>query len=210
MPGYARIRMRVSVCAYPGARAGERNPAAPRAPARLAPSASGRLWRAAPALWPSAVWPQAHSGEASAMAQWPIRPRAVRTGRERGRGRRRSGAAEFRRGHVRPTLIPPGRLLTSDCRGSARRQRISRHANAGSGQSAWAWSAAADSAFRAHWLQSGPKPLRSQWDWASALWPLGFGAWPWRLRPLPSPPLPSSSFSPRRTWIQVPRRRPRP
>ena len=32
VPGHARIRMRVSVCAYPGAGAGEGNPAAPRAP----------------------------------------------------------------------------------------------------------------------------------------------------------------------------------
>lgn len=47
-----------------------------------------------------------------------------------------------------------------------------------------------------HWLQPGPKPLRArrQRAWASVLWPLGFGAWPWRLRPLPS--LLLSSFSP--------------
>lgn len=96
----------------------------------------------------------------------------------------------FRRGRVRPTPIPPGRLLTSDCRGSASPRGDSALAatSAGSsGQSAWAWSAAADSAFRAPLAPVWPKAIARQapMGLGSALWPLGFGTWPWRCRLCP-------------------------
>lgn len=191
VPGHARIRMRVSVCAYPGAGAGEGVPAALRAPVL---TGGFSVWLALAYGVCSvafAVWPQAHSGEASALAQWPIRPGAVRTGRERERKRAQTvWRGGFRRGRVRPTPIPPGRLLTSDCRGSASPRGDSALAatSAGSsGQSAWAWSAAADSAFRAPLAPVWPKAIARQapMGLGSALWPLGFGTWPWRCRLCP-------------------------
>ena len=183
--------MRVSVCAYPGAGAGEGVPAALRAPVL---TGGFSVWLALAYGVCSvafAVWPQAHSGEASALAQWPIRPGAVRTGRERERKRAQTvWRGGFRRGRVRPTPIPPGRLLTSDCRGSASPRGDSALAatSAGSsGQSAWAWSAAADSAFRAPLAPVWPKAIARQapMGLGSALWPLGFGTWPWRCRLCP-------------------------
>lgn len=190
--------MRVSVCAYPGARAGEGDPAAPRAPVLTGgfsvwlTLACGVCSVAFCGLAPGAQRRRRHSG---AMAD-SARGRPDRAGR--GRGRRQSGAAEFRHGHVRPTLIPPGCLLTSDCRGSVRRQRISRHV------------------CRKFWpkrlgmvRRSGPGlpcPLAPVWPKAIAqpgangpgLRALAFRLWRMALAllPLPSPPLPSSSFSP--------------
>ena len=183
--------MRVSVCAYPGAGAGEGVPAALRAPVL---TGGFSVWLALAYGVCSvafAVWPQAHSGDAGTLAQWPIRPGAVRTGRERERKRAQTvWRGGFRRGRVRPTPIPPGRLLTSDCRGSASPRGDSALAatSAGSsGQSAWAWSAAADSAFRAPLAPVWPKAIARQapMGLGSALWPLGFGTWPWRCRLCP-------------------------
>ena len=120
VPGHARIRMRVSVCAYPGARAGERNPAAPRAPVLTGgfsvwlALAYGACSMAFCSLAPGA---QRRGQRPGAMADSAL-GRPDRAGR--GRGRRRSGAAEFRRGRVRSTLIPPGcPPVAADLRGAS-------------------------------------------------------------------------------------------
>ena len=191
--------MRVSVCAYPGAGAGEGVPAALRAPVLTGASASGWLWRMASALWPLRSGPRRTAARPVPWRNGRFGPGpSGREERERKRAQTvwRGG---FRRGRVRPTPIPPGRLLTSDCRGSASPRGDSALAatSAGSsGQSAWAWSAAADSAFRAPLAPVWPKAIARQapMGLGSALWPLGFGTWPWRCRLCPF--LLSSSFSP--------------
>lgn len=101
VPGHARIRMRVSVCAYPGARAGEGNPAAPRAPVLTGGFSVWLALACGACSVASAVWPQAHSGDAGTLAQWPIRPGAVRTGQ-----REEEGADGLARG-ISPCPRPP-------------------------------------------------------------------------------------------------------
>ena len=185
--------MRVSVCAYPGAGAGEGVPAALRAPVLtggfsvwLALAGSG-VWRLLCGFCGLAPGAQRRGQCPGAMAD---------SARGRPDGKRERKRAQtvwrggFRRGRVRPTPIPPGRLLTSDCRGSASPRGDSALAatSAGSsGQSAWAWSAAADSAFRAPLAPVWPKAIARQapMGLGSALWPLGFGTWPWRCRLCP-------------------------
>lgn len=74
-----------------------------------------------------------------------------------------------------------------------------------SGQSAWAWSAAVDPAFRAPLAPVWPKAIAQPMGLGFTLWPLGFGAWPWRCRlcrPLLSLPLPLAQA---RLGAQVPR-----
>lgn len=167
--------MRVSVCAYPGAGAGEGDPAAPRAPVLTGgfkPPVTGgfSVWLALAygvcsvafcSLAPGAQRRRRHSGAMADSA------RAVRTGRER----EEEGADGLARRNfaVDTSAQPQSRLAVSSRRGSARRQRISRRVcrkfwpkRLGHGPPQWTRPSVP------HWLQSGPKPLRArrQWAWA--------------------------------------------
>ena len=185
MPGHARIRMRVSR----RRRGGGSSRCAPGSSLDwgLQRLAGSGVWRLLCGLCGLAPGAQRRGQCPGAMAD---------SARGRPDGKRERKRAQtvwrggFRRGRVRPTPIPPGRLRTSDCRGSASPRGDSALAatSAGSsGQSAWAWSAAADSAFRAPLAPVWPKAIARQapMGLGSALWPLGFGTWPWRCRLCP-------------------------
>lgn len=193
VPGHARIRMRVSrrrhgggeSCCAPGS-------SLDWGLQRLAGSGVRRLLCGLCGLAPGAQRRRRHSGAMADSARG--RPDGKRE-RKRAQTVWRGG---FRRGRVRPTPIPPGRLLTSDCRGSVRRQRISRHVcrkfwpkrlgmvrRSGLGLPCPIGSSLAQS----HCAPGANGPgLRTL---AFRLWHMALA-----LPPLPFPPLLSSSFSP--------------
>ena len=125
VPGHARIRMRISVCAYPGARAGEGE-----SRCALGSSLDWGLQRLAGSGVRRLLYGLLQSGPRRTAA----RPVPWRNGRfcpgPSGQGRERKRAQTVWRGGISPWPRPPNpnpAWPSSSRRGSARCQRISRH-----------------------------------------------------------------------------------